>query len=205
MFNYSREKQLRLVKKNPDNIVLIKNLHDDTLEYIATNYPLYIESDHKLTEKMMICAVSKNPRCFRYISNPTDNAIRFALELDSTNLEFVKNKTPEFIKISLRSGGTNMKFVDNQTEEYQKIVIFNRFMGIKYIKKIHPNLVKYASVWATKCYKKELHFEIKELIEHDISNSFYIKGLPISLILLAQEDTKIRLTFEEFDCEFIYQ
>ncbi len=205
MFNYSREAQLNLIKKNPSNVHLIKILHNDTLEYIAEHYPFYIEKTHILTEKMMLLSISKTAKNFANISNPTDKVIRKALKKYPDNLKFVKNKTPEFIKLALKLDGRVIRFVEVQTEEYQKIAIYSTSWCISGIKNIHSNLQNLYDAVSDRKYKKEWHNEIKNLIEHNQYSATIFASLPISLLLSVAESTKIKLSFEDYDCIFAYK
>lgn len=69
-----------------------------------------------------------------YIKNPTDAAIKFAVDAKPENIKYIKNPTVEQMRIAVAKDAESIQYIDNPPEEIQLLSIKKSFSAFRHLK-----------------------------------------------------------------------
>jgi hypothetical protein len=128
----------------------LSHLNRNTFAGAILSIPALKKELAKLSDDDLIWFVLANPSYFQYITNPSDDVIKFALRRDGMNLKYLPKMniptTDEFIKIAVRSNGKAIGWVDNPTEDQMMRAVSKNSLAIHnimkpYSKKLTPGKI----------------------------------------------------------------
>jgi hypothetical protein len=165
-----------MIKNNPHAITTIQNPTEEMKLTAIRKNGLLLEYITDPTRQMQKLALDNNPHAIQFIHDPTEEMMLQAIRGGWINLEYIKKPTDQVLRLALSQAGWAIKYIDSPSEELQLMAVRKDYDSIKFIKEPYGSVQEEAV---------RAHYEALRLI----------KAPTPQVILIAIHENEEAITF----------